>query len=70
MKENGKLIVICGIDGSGKETLAKNIYEYLQKKDILTKVTKQPTDFFATMNILENFSILESVIFQKKPLHF
>ena len=55
MKENGKLIVVCGIDGSGKTTLQKKIHEYLLKKDISTKITKQPTDFYRNNEHVRKF---------------
>lgn len=44
MSKNGKLIVICGIDGSGKSTLEKGLIDYLCQIGITPCVTKQPTD--------------------------
>jgi dTMP kinase len=42
----GKLIVICGIDGTGKTTLEQNLADYLRRRGRKVHVTKQPTDFY------------------------
>lgn len=46
MSQLGKLIVVCGIDGSGKSTLEAGIAEALAEKGISVYCTKQPTDFY------------------------
>ncbi len=38
----GKFIVFEGIDGSGKTTQAKKLYEYLKGKGLKTVLTKEP----------------------------
>ena len=38
----GKFIVFEGIDGSGKTTQAKKLYEYLKNKGLKTVLTKEP----------------------------
>ena len=38
----GKFIVFEGIDGSGKTTQAKKLYEYLKEKGLKTVLTKEP----------------------------
>ncbi len=38
----GKFIVFEGIDGSGKTTQAKKLYEYLKDKGLKTVLTKEP----------------------------
>jgi dTMP kinase len=40
----GKLIVLEGIDGSGKTTLARSIAEHLSRRGLRVVVTKEPTD--------------------------
>jgi len=42
--EVGKLIVIEGIDGSGKSTLSKHLKETLEKNGFSVLLTKEPTD--------------------------
>ncbi|TFH93149.1 dTMP kinase [Vibrio ouci] len=44
MNNRGKLIVICGIDGSGKTTLEEGIAHCLQEQGIDVLQTKQPSD--------------------------
>lgn len=48
MKKRGKLIVICGIDGSGKSTLEAGLVDALRLRGRDVHVTKQPTDFYRT----------------------
>jgi len=43
---NGAFITIEGIDGSGKDTLAKKIKEYLESKGIEVVLTREPGDVF------------------------
>ncbi len=43
---NGKLIVICGIDGTGKTTLESGLAGFLRANGRPVHVTKQPTDFY------------------------
>lgn len=50
----GKLIVIEGIDGSGKTTQAKNVVEKLEEKNIDAVLTKEPTDLVIGKFIKEN----------------
>ncbi|MEZ4818482.1 MAG: dTMP kinase [Bdellovibrionota bacterium] len=42
----GKLIVISGIDGSGKTTLQNKLYDHLQVAGHKVIKTRQPTDFY------------------------
>jgi len=42
MIKKGLFIVVEGIDGSGKTTQIKNLYEYLTSKGIPTTVTREP----------------------------
>lgn len=42
----GKLIVICGIDGSGKTTLEEHIANMLRNNNIDYLITKQPSDYY------------------------
>ena len=42
----GKLIVIEGIDGAGKTTLAKALYEALKNKGIKILISHEPTDSY------------------------
>ncbi|MDL5029128.1 MULTISPECIES: dTMP kinase [Vibrio] len=44
MNNRGKLIVICGIDGSGKTTLEEGLAHCLQEQGIDVLQTKQPSD--------------------------
>ncbi|BCL73800.1 thymidylate kinase (plasmid) [Vibrio nigripulchritudo] len=44
MTNKGKLIVICGIDGSGKTTLEDGIAHCLREQGINVLQTKQPSD--------------------------
>jgi dTMP kinase len=44
----GKLVVICGIDGSGKTTLQNNIGSYLETQNQGYIATRQPTNFYRT----------------------
>ncbi len=44
--ERGKLIVIEGIDGSGKDTVAERLASYLKSLGIDVLVTKEPGDAF------------------------
>lgn len=44
LQENGILIALEGIDGSGKTTLAKNLASMLQKSGHETVLTKEPGD--------------------------
>ncbi len=48
MRTPGKLIVICGIDGSGKTTQEELLAEALRSKGERVFCTKQPTDWYRT----------------------
>jgi len=52
---NGKLIVFCGLDGCGKTTMIKNLYNHyiLEGKSVL--LTKQPTNMVRKSEIFRNF---------------
>ncbi|MAH43022.1 dTMP kinase [archaeon] len=43
--DNGKFIIIEGIDGSGKSTQCKLIADFLTKQGYEVTLTKEPTDF-------------------------
>lgn len=43
-KIRGKFIVFEGIDGAGKTTQAKLLYEFLKEKNVPVVLTKEPTD--------------------------
>jgi dTMP kinase len=43
---NGRLIVICGIDGSGKTTLQHGLAEYFKSIGKEVVITRQPSDFY------------------------
>jgi dTMP kinase len=44
--KKGKLIVICGIDGSGKTTLQNSLAKYLTERGEQILETRQPTDAY------------------------
>lgn len=44
MAKRGFFIAIEGIDGTGKTTLAKSVYDALQKENIQTVLSKEPTN--------------------------
>lgn len=46
MSNNGKLIVICGVDGSGKTSLQNYLKEYLTSQGKRVFTTRQPSDFY------------------------
>ncbi|ORT50227.1 hypothetical protein ST37_10035 [Vibrio sp. qd031] len=46
MGDAGKLVVICGIDGSGKTTLEESIAKELKERGISVLQTKQPSDSY------------------------
>ncbi len=50
----GKLIVVEGIDGSGKTTQAKELVKKLNKADLNASFTKEPTDDLIGKFIREN----------------
>lgn len=58
----GKLIVLCGVDGSGKTTMLNMIKNYLEQKGITNYViTKQPRD------TVRNMDIFKKMMYTKNP---
>lgn len=58
MKTNvkeGKLIVFCGVDGSGKTTQIELAANWLKENNIPYIVTKQPTDWYRNDSIVRTF---------------
>lgn len=51
----GKLIVFCGLDGSGKTTLINNLNDYLCKLSLNPILTKQPTPDMRNNHIFRVF---------------
>ena len=51
----GRLIAICGIDGSGKTTQEELLSEYLTLRGVAHIVTKQPTDFYRKMEPVRRY---------------
>ncbi len=50
-----KFIVICGQDGSGKTTQINFIQSYLEKQNVKTFITKQPTAWYRSDPFVRNF---------------
>lgn len=51
----GKLIVFCGLDGSGKTTLINNLNDYLCNLSLTPVLTKQPTPNMRNNHIFRVF---------------
>ena len=56
---DGKLIVFCGLDGSGKTTLINMLHDYLLIKGIPTILTKQPTEIFRKSEMFRTYMDME-----------
>lgn len=53
--EPGKLIVLCGIDGSGKSTQETKLATALTEAGIDFILTKQPTDWYREIPAIKNY---------------
>lgn len=51
----GKLIVFCGLDGSGKTTQINLLNSYLKSRPADVMLTKQPTDFVRHSGIFRTY---------------
>lgn len=51
----GKLIVFCGLDGSGKTTQLNLLSSYLKNRPADVVLTKQPTDFVRKSEIFRTY---------------
>ena len=51
----GKLIVFCGLDGSGKTTQLNLLSSYLKNRPADVVLTKQPTDFVRKSGIFRTY---------------
>ena len=51
----GKLIVFCGLDGSGKTTQINLLNSYLKSRSADVMLTKQPTDFVRNSGIFRTY---------------
>jgi dTMP kinase len=54
-RRRGKLIVLCGIDGSGKTTQENSLVGTLRAHGVPCEGTKQPTDWYRTMPAVREF---------------
>ena len=54
-KHRGKLIIFCGLDGSGKTSLINKTYEYLSNRSCDILLTKQPTTEMRKNHIFRTF---------------
>lgn len=52
---SGKLIVFCGLDGSGKTTQLNLLSSYLKNRPADVVLTKQPTDFVRKSGIFRTY---------------
>ena len=52
---SGKLIVFCGLDGSGKTTMINRLNDYLSKKNQEVLLTKQPTQEMRKNHVFRAF---------------
>lgn len=51
----GKLITFCGLDGCGKSTMLRRLWQYLSEQGRELTVTKQPTDFVRKSAIFRTY---------------
>ena len=54
-KKSGKLITFCGLDGSGKSTMLRKLWCYLDQRGCDLILTKQPTDFVRQSAIFRTY---------------
>lgn len=54
-KKPGKLITFCGLDGCGKSTMLRRLWQYLSEQGRELTVTKQPTDFVRRSAIFRTY---------------
>ena len=78
MSENGKFIVLEGIDRSGKSTLVDGLYHHLENMGFDVFLTDEPTSFFDERfsSLYENepspeteFPILTSLFLKDREIH-
>lgn len=55
MRNKGRLIVFCGIDGSGKTTQINLLHEWLLAKKQAVILTKQPTDWYRRNELIRDY---------------
>lgn len=54
-KKPGKLITFCGLDGCGKSTMIRKLWNYLDQKGHELSITRQPTDFVRQSAIFRTY---------------
>lgn len=54
-RRSGRLVAICGFDGTGKTTQVGRLTKVLESRGIVVTSTRQPTDWYRQQSVVSNY---------------